>query len=114
MPNNGERTVFFYWRDKSMLFKKKEQISRRPWICGTLMAEAVAKRNKSAVKKAYDYEYSQQLAIYEWDLKYNELTDIENAEIHIKIGELRQFQKENGFGPWYHENDLEEKIKFRE
>ena len=78
------------------------------------MADAVAERDKSAAKKAYDYQNSQQLSIYEWDIEYGELTDIESAENQIKIGELRQFQKENGFGPWYHENDLEEKITFKE
>ena len=97
-----------------MFFKKKEQIPRRPWMCGTPMAQAIEKRDKSAVKKAYDYQYSKEIDIYEWDLKYKELTDIEKAEIEIEIGELRKFQKEHGFGPWYHENDLEEKIKFKD
>ena len=97
-----------------MFFKKKEQIPRRPEICGTPMAEAIAKRDKCAAKKAYDYQYGQQLAIYGWDLKYNELTDIERADIQIKIGELRKFQKENGFGPWYNEDDVENEIKFKD
>lgn len=97
-----------------MFFKKKEQIPRRPEICGTPMAEAIAKRDKCAVKGAYNYQYSQQLVIYNWDLKYNELTDIERADIQIKIGELRKFQKENGFGPWYHEDDVENRIKFKD
>jgi len=77
------------------------------------MAKAIDKRDKSAVKKAYDYRFSQQLAIYEWDLKYKDLTDIERAEIQIEIGELRKYQKEDGFGPWYHEDDIEERIKFK-
>jgi hypothetical protein len=97
-----------------MWFKRKEPIPRRPEICGTPMASAVEKRDKCAVKQAYDYQYNQSLAIYEWDLRYNELSDIEAADIQIKIGQLREFQKENGFGPWYHETDVENKIKFKD
>jgi len=97
-----------------MFFKKKEKIPERPWICGTPLAQAVEIKDKSAVKQAYDYQYSQVMGMYEWDLKYKELTEIEKAEIQIEIGELRKFQKENGFGPWYHEKDLDEKIKFTE
>jgi hypothetical protein len=97
-----------------MLFKKKDQVPSRPWICGTPLEEAIEKRDKSAVKRAYDYQYSTELNMYAWDLKYKDLTDIEKAEIEIKIGELRKFQKKNGFGPWYHENDLDENIKFKD
>ena len=97
-----------------MFFKKKEQIPRRPWICGTPMAEAIAKRDKCAVKQAYNYQCNQEVDIYDWDLRYKELTDVERADIQIEIGKLRNFQKENGFGPWYHEDDVEDKIKFKD
>ena len=96
-----------------MFFKKKKIIPHRPWVCGTPMAEAVENKDKSAVKQAYDYQCSTQLDIYDWDLKYKELNDIEKAEIQIEIGKLRKFQKEHGYGPWFHENDLEEIIKFK-
>ena len=95
-----------------MLFKKKEEIPRRPWICGTPLAEAIGKKDKSAIKKAYDYQYTTQLNVCEWDLKYKNISEIEKAEVEIRIGELRQFQRKFGFGPWYHENDLEDNIKF--
>ena len=94
--------------------QKKVQIPRRPQICGTPMAEAIAKRDKCAVKQAYNYQYNQRLAIYEWDLKYKETSEIERANIQIEIGELKKFQRENGFGPWYHEDDVENKIKFKD
>jgi hypothetical protein len=96
-----------------MWFKKNEQIPRRPEICGTPMASAVEKRDKCAVKKAYDYQYNQTLAIYHWDLRYKEMTDIERADIQIEIGKLRTFQKENAFGPWYNEDDVESRIRFK-
>jgi hypothetical protein len=95
-----------------MLFKKKKIIPRRPWVCGTPLAEAIEQKDKNAVKKAYDYQYSEELAMYEWDLKFKDLTDTEKAQIQIEIGELRKYQKENGFGPWYHENDIEDEISF--
>jgi hypothetical protein len=97
-----------------MWFKKKEPMPRRPEVCGTPMEEAIAKRDKCAVKQAQDYQYNQSLAIYEWDIRYGELSDIERADIQIKIGQLREFQKENGFGPWYQEDDVENKIRFRD
>jgi len=99
-----------------MLFKKKEQlpIPNRPFGCGTSLEAAIAKRDKCSVKKAYDYKYNQSLAIYEWDLKYKDISEIERADIQIKIGELRKFQRENGFGPWYHEDDVEDKVKFKD
>jgi len=71
------------------------------------------KRDKCAVKQAYDYQYNRQLTIYDWDIRYGELTDIERAEIQIKIGQLMEFQKENGFGSWYHEDDVESRIRFK-
>ena len=97
-----------------MFFKKKNQIPQRPWICGTPMAEAIAKRDKCAVKRAYDYQYNQSLAIYEWDLSYGEISEIETANIQIEIGELRKFQRENGLGPWYNKDDVEDEIKFKD
>ena len=94
--------------------EQKVEIPRRPWLCGTPMTDAIAKRDKCAIKNAYNYQYQTTLAAYNWDLMYKEMDEIERAEIQIKIGELRKFQKENGFGPWYHENDVEDKIKFED
>lgn len=95
-----------------MFFKKKAKIPSRPWICGTPLAQAIQKKDKRAVKMALDYQYSEEFAIYDWDLKYKDLKEIEKDEIQKEIEKLKKFQKEIGFGPWYHENDIEEKINF--
>ena len=96
-----------------MFFKIKKRIPDRPWICGTPMRSAIADRDKRAVKEALDFEYTTLIEMHKWDLKYGDLTDIEKAEIEIKVGAIRELQKENGFGPWYHEYNLD-KIKFKD
>ena len=45
------------------------------------MVQAVESKDNSAVKKTYDYQYSQKIDIYKWDLEYKDLIDIEIAEI---------------------------------
>jgi hypothetical protein len=94
-----------------MLFNKKSKSPNEPWDLKKVKIDVVSLKDCDSVKKAYDRYYSQLLDILKWNLKYKDLNDREIDQIQIRIGELRKFQKENGFGPWYHENDLYEEIK---
>jgi hypothetical protein len=92
-----------------MFFNNKNKNPYEPWDLEKVKIDIVGKKNCGSAKKAYDRYYSQQLDILKWNLKHKDLNKKESDEIQIRIGELRKFQKENGFGPWYHENDLHEK-----
>ncbi|MGD8702269.1 MAG: hypothetical protein PVH26_07515 [Desulfosarcina sp.] len=94
-----------------MLLNKKTKSPNEPWDLKKVKIDVVSLKDCDSVKKAYDHYYSQQLDILKWNLKHKDLNNNEFDEIQIRIGELRKFQKENGFGPWYHENDLHERIK---
>lgn len=96
-----------------MFFKKKDKKQNKSWDLEKVRIDVVGKKDSSSAKKAYDRYYSQQLDILKWNLRYKNLNKKEFDEIQIRISELRKFQKDNGFGPWYHENDLNENIKYK-